>query len=125
MYILSHSACTYILSHSMYVYIISHSACMYISGLLTRLLVPKPRRDRDCSRHNPRRDVRHTRRDRDETKAFIYSAETRPRRLYIRPKQDRDVYIYGRNETETRRDVCLIASSFTWDYARCMCSNAS
>ena len=48
----------------MYIYI-------YISGLLTRLLVPRPRRGRDYSRHNPRRDVRYTRRDRDETETFI------------------------------------------------------
>ena len=53
---------------------------IYISGLLTRLLVPRPRRDRDYSRHNPRRDrdVHYTRRD-------------------------RDVYINSRDETETRR----------------------
>ena len=72
-----------------------------LSGLLTRLLVPRPRRDRDCSRHNPRRD-------RDETFVIRGETEMRPRRLYKRP----------------RRDVCFIASSITWDHARCMCSNA-
>ena len=62
-------------------------SCLCIAGLLTRLLVPRPRRDRDCSRHNSRRD-------RDEM--FVIRGETETRR-------DRDVYINGRNETETRR----------------------
>ena len=56
-----------------------------MTGLLTRLLVPRPRRDRDYSRHNPKRD---------ETRRFLYEA---------RPRRDRDVYINGRDETETRR----------------------
>ena len=70
--------------------------------MLTRLLAPRPRRDRDYSRHNPRRD-------RDETLVIRGETETRPRR-------DRDVYINGRDETETRRlFYCLNASSITWD----------
>ena len=58
---------------------------MYVHtpGLLTRLLVPRPRRDRDYSRHNPRRD-------RDETFVIRSETETRPRRLYKRPRRDRD-----------------------------------
>ena len=54
-----------------------------ISGLLTRLLAPRPRRDRDYSRHNPRRD-------RDETFVIRGETETRPRRLYKWPRRDRD-----------------------------------
>ena len=73
-----------------YVYNYVYHKYIYILGLLARLFVPRPRPDRDYSRHNPRRDVRYTRRD-------------------------QDVYINGRDETfvllphalhGTMRDAC-------------------
>ena len=59
-----------------------------------------------------------------ETRPRLTRDETETRRsLYeARPRRDRDVYINGRDETETRR--LFIASSITWDHTRCMCSNA-
>ena len=83
-----------------------------IAGLLTRLLVPRPRRDRDYSRHNPRRDrdySRHNpRRDRDETFVIRGETETRPRRLYKRPRRDRDetFVLLPQALHGTIRDVC-------------------
>ena len=71
------------------------------AGLLIRLLVPRPRRDRDYSRHNPRRD-------RDETFVIRGETETRPRRLYKRPRQDRDetFVLLPQALHGTMRDAC-------------------
>ena len=70
-------------------------------GLLTRLLVPRPRRDQDYSRYNPRRD-------RDETFVIRGETETRPRRLYKRPRRDRDetFVLLPQALHETMRDAC-------------------
>ena len=68
-----------------------NSKGMLRAGLLTRLLVLSPRRDRDYSRHNPRRS--------------LYEA----RRLYKRPRRDRDetFVLLPQALHGTMRDACV------------------